>query len=570
MRRPKATWCALVLVALLAMPEQARAQRVLGPGDDALVLPRGVLRVRVLSQWNRFDQRYGSNTPGRANGALEPLAIDFNLDTVGVAQFPNLARVQGGLGLLAGIPDFRLSLGRTVVNSSVTINVTPVVVEAGLTSKISVGLTVPIVKTRNDIAFDVNPAGREGNVGFIPSAQRGAFTDTTNKMLAQFSATVTQLRTNQANCVGVNSAYCNFLNSNAANAANLIASAGQFYVGLSQLYAVSPFIPVAGSEVQSSLEARVSSFNQSFKSLITGNPGSALNFLTTLPFASPSRLTVADAQTILTAQPFGVRADPLQTIERSHIGDIEFGTKYLFLDSFHGSTKARLDPHGFNYRSAVTGLIRFGTGQTDSPDNFIDVGTGGGQNDLELRSANDLLFGNHFWVSLTGRAVRQLKDDQTVRISDSPEKTLTAFYRRQKVQRDLGDYVEFEANPRYAINDYFQVTGHYFFRKKAEDKYSGRFEIDTLVTGFNDPTSPVPGKFVIDASTLNLETEQVEHRLGAGLSFSTIAAFEKGTSKIPLEITYLHFQTTRANGGNVPKLFADQVQLRVYARLFGK
>lgn len=570
MRRPKAPWCAMVVVALLAMPEQARAQRVLGPGDDALVLPRGVLRFRVLNQWMRFNERYGSNTPGRPNGALEPLAIDFNLDTVGITQFPNLGRVQGGLKLLSGIPDFRLSLGRTIVNSSVTINVTPLVVEAGLTSKLSVGLTVPIVKTRNEIFFDVNPAGREGNVGFIPTAQRGAFADTTTKMMTQIAATVAQLQSNQAACVGQSTPYCQFLNANSANAASLIASAQGFYGGLSQLYSVSPFIPIAGTQVQSSLEARVSSFNQSFKTLITGNPASSTNFLTTLPFASPSQLTVADAQTILTAAPFGVRADPLQTVERSHIGDIEFGAKYLFLDSFHGDTKARLDPKGFNYRSAVTGLVRFGTGQADSPDNFVDVGTGGGQNDLEIRSANDLLFGGHFWISLTGRAIRQLKDTKTMRISDRPERTLTAFWRRQNVQRDLGDYVEFEANPRYAINNYFQVTGHYFYRKKAEDKYTGRFEIDTAVTGYSDPTSPVPGKIVIDASTLNLETAQVEHRMGAGLSYSTIAAFEQGKAKIPFEVTYLHFQTTLGNGGNVPKLFADQLQLRVYMRLFGK
>jgi len=57
---------ALLLTAVAALP--APAQRVLGIGDDALVLPRGVLRVRTLGQWTTFNERYGLNTPGRADG----------------------------------------------------------------------------------------------------------------------------------------------------------------------------------------------------------------------------------------------------------------------------------------------------------------------------------------------------------------------------------------------------------------------------------------------------------------------------------------------------------------------
>ncbi|MDQ6689125.1 MAG: hypothetical protein M3Z18_01310, partial [Gemmatimonadota bacterium] len=105
---------ALALIALFAMP--APAQRVLGVGDDALVLPRGVLRFRTLGQWTSFNERYGMDTPGRPNGALEPLGIDFTLDTIGVKQFPNLATLQGGLQQLTGNPNWRATLGNTQVN----------------------------------------------------------------------------------------------------------------------------------------------------------------------------------------------------------------------------------------------------------------------------------------------------------------------------------------------------------------------------------------------------------------------------------------------------------------------
>ena len=48
---------ALALIAIFANP--AGAQRVLGVGDDALVLPRGVFRFRILGQWTWFNERYG-------------------------------------------------------------------------------------------------------------------------------------------------------------------------------------------------------------------------------------------------------------------------------------------------------------------------------------------------------------------------------------------------------------------------------------------------------------------------------------------------------------------------------
>ena len=100
---------ALAFVAVFANP--AGAQRVLGVGDDALVLPRGVFRFRTLSQWTWFNERYGKDTPGRPDGALEPLGIDFTLDTIGVKQFPNLAALQGGLQSHEWLPD-PLAIGR--------------------------------------------------------------------------------------------------------------------------------------------------------------------------------------------------------------------------------------------------------------------------------------------------------------------------------------------------------------------------------------------------------------------------------------------------------------------------
>src|SRR6267143_2143636 len=92
----------------------------------------GVFRFRTLSQWTWFNERYGKDTPGRPDGALEPLGIDFTLDTIGVRQFPNLAALQGGLQSLTGNPNWNATLGNTVVNLRDHVAAFPFVFEVGL------------------------------------------------------------------------------------------------------------------------------------------------------------------------------------------------------------------------------------------------------------------------------------------------------------------------------------------------------------------------------------------------------------------------------------------------------
>jgi hypothetical protein len=154
----------------------------------------------------------------------------------------------------------------------------------------------------------------------------------------------------------------------------------------------------------------------------------------------------------------------------------------------------------------------------------------------------------------------QLGDEEEMRIIDLPNKRLAGLYRRQMVERNLGNIFEFETSPRIVVNDFLAVSGHYVYRSKGEDEYTGTFVIPAAVTGFSDVT--------LDASTLNLETEQKEHRLGGGISFSNLFAFEQKKARIPFEVTYLHWQTVKGTG-NVPKAFSDQIQLRLYTRLFG-
>ncbi len=549
---------ALAFMAVFADP--ASAQRVLGVGDDALVLPRGVLRFRILGNWTWFNERYGKDTPGRPDGALEPLGVDFTLDTIGVKQFPNLATLQGGIQQLIGNPTWFGTLGNTVVNLRDHVVAYPFVFEAGLSKRFSVGIQIPYVHTQTSAFFNVNTTGIQGNLGFNPAAFGFAPASTQNgTMNTQFTTAANTLEGTIAACTAnpAVSPSCPALLANRANAAALIANSRAFAAGVNQIYSTSPFVPVVGTDAQLSIEARV----QAFKALYSTFLGAGNPITTNGPFASQARLSLRDAQTILTDPAFGIAAAPLESNSKSHIGDIDVGGKFSIYDSFGGSTEARMTPSGLNFRSAVGVTFRLPTGQIESPDNFIDIGTGRKATTVEGRWFGDVLLGSRFWESFIVRFNKPFADDRDMRIIDLPNLELAPLYRKQTVHRQLGTTFEFETAPRIVINDFLALSGWYLYRNHKQDDYSGTFTIPAAVTGFSDIT--------IDARTLDLETEQTEHRLGGGLSFSNLYSFEQGKAKIPFEVQYLHWQTVKGAGGNQPKFFTDQIQLRLYARIFG-
>ena len=405
MRRPlvSVSTVALAFIAIFANP--AGAQRVLGVGDDALVLPRGVFRFRTLGQWTWFNERYGKDTPGRPDGALEPLGVDFTLDTIGVKQFPNLARLQTGIQALTGNPNWFATLGNTVVNLRDHVVAFPFVFEAGLSKRFSVGIQIPYVHTQTSAFFNVNTSGTNGNLGFNPGLAVVPATTQNTTMYTQFITAAATLEGSLAACQanpGV-SPSCPALLANQANAQALIANSRAFaggavgpvggtYNPVGGVYITSPFVPIAGTDAQLAIEARVAAFRALYTQFLgAGNP-----ITTTGPFASQSRLTVSDAQTILTNSAFGIQAAPLQSVSRSHVGDIDIGGKFSVFDSFGGSSEARMSPTGLNFRTAVGGIFRIPSGQIESPDNFIDIGTGRGAKAIEGRWFSDLLIGSHF------------------------------------------------------------------------------------------------------------------------------------------------------------------------------
>jgi hypothetical protein len=551
MRLRRLSYRALVVAALAAMAAPLRAQAVLGLGEDATTVPAGSVRIGLLNTWSRFDKQYD------VNGTAQPLGAPFALEAWGSRQLESLSPLESGLRALTGIPDLSVSLGRLAPTFNAQTTVTPLTVELGLASRLSLGVLVPWVHTHVDATFIANPRGNEGNVGLNPALTGDDARNANAAFFSGFTAANQALGAKIASCQA-NPASDPACGSVLANGPAALTQASDLELGLLRLYGndtcgqeggvCSPFVPVATSPADAAIRSRIDAFRTQY-----GQFGIA-----SFPAQGPSgafELSSAEAERLIADPQFGIRSDSLDAVDRWGIGDVEVSAKLQWLNTLGAN---RLHPKGFHVRSAATVVLRLGTGKPEAASNFIDIGTGDGQNDVEVRSQNDLIFGKRFWASFVGRYGWQRPDKQMMRIASFDE-PLAPFYRTETVQRDLGDYYEVEATPRWVINDYFGISLQYLYRHKAADKYSGIYHVTNLLGADT----------VLDAAVLDTQTELTEQRASLGFAFSTLAAFSRGRARLPLEISYQHLESVAGSGGRTPKYSQDVVRMRVYVRLWG-
>jgi hypothetical protein len=269
-------------------------------------------------------------------------------------------------------------------------------------------------------------------------------------------------------------------------------------------------------------------------------------------------MAYTDFQKILTDSAFGILAVPLESVTRGHLGDIAVGAKLLLFDGFGAWRDAAHPPGGMHARLATSVYYRLPIAQIESADNFADIGTGDRQPDVDVRAFADILFSRRFWTSFIARYSVQLADHPDMRITDTPGDPFPAAYRRQTVQRDLGDVVEGEVTPRWTPSDYFAFGATYRFRHKAKDVYKGTFTVTDLTGATRE----------LDAATLGIATAQDEQDLAFAVSYSSVLAWQRGRARWPLEVTLSRSQVLTGINA-LPRWTVTSITMRYYSRLFG-
>jgi hypothetical protein len=330
---------------------------------------------------------------------------------------------------------------------------------------------------------------------------------------------------------------CGYVTANAAAAQSLYQTSSDFATHLELFYGTSQgkgsyFVPLATSDVQTAITARITQFAQQYQLFL----GSSSPLVAAAPVGAfgPAALQQLQEQILLAND-----RDTVGTATRTSIGDIQVGAAYQLLNSFSDDTNNARG--GLAYRLTLNAAYRIATGEPPAPNRLFDLGTGYGQPGVRVGAAADVRFSSHLSLTGTGAYTLQLGSVATGReanAGDSPFPITAPVAGSYSNGNELALHLV----PRVRLAGFWNLEGQVLVRRVGADRYT----VSAL--------SPEdPGL-----------TSASEQAIGFGFSYSTVSSNARGTGRIPFEMSFSHLETIAGSGGPIPQSFRDQVALRVY------
>ena len=529
----------LPLLAALPLATPLRAQATTSLQTDATVLPRHGLGIRVLTGFARFDELLG--TGGNRNlGSL------FVTDSLTASAIPQLAFTQSAVQTLTGGAPFTVTAGNVVAAANSRVVTAPLILEYGLTSRLTFGVVVPLVETRSTIFAQVNPRAGAATVGMNPGNAGWA---TNAQLVTSLRAAATALQARLTQCKAAPSGTgCSDLLAQQGTAQSLIDATTPFASALEGLYGTGSgapglfFVPLNGSNTQSTINARVAGFRSSYQSF-----GASVANVVPLGAAGPAART--ELQQLLATAGY----DSLQSTDRASIGDITIGATYQLANTFADS--ARVAAGGLVYRLAVNAGARLGTGEAANRNRLFDNPTGYHQPGVIVGAASDLRFTRRVFLTALGSYTRQLGIVDVTRAANTGNAVLPLTL-PVGATFSAGDVVSLTAMPRYRLAGLYSIDGIYTLTRVGADQY-------TVATP--PPAPSIPGVAAYTPSAPYGMAAATTHQVGFGFSYSSSLS-DRNPGRLPYEASFRHMETIAASGGPIAKTFLDQIQLRVFLR----
>jgi hypothetical protein len=466
-------------------------------------------------------------------GTLDPAAV------------PSLAPAQAAIRSLSQLPSFNLSLGNMVAAANARVVTAPLILQYGLTSRLTLGVVVPLVETRTTVFAQLNPKFGVASVGPNPALLNSTQLASNATLVQTLRSAAAALQQRLADCqTAPSGANCASLLAQQAALTTLIQSTGAFATDVETLYGTGAdhpgqsFVPIDTGAVQRAIDQRLAGIRAAYDTLVAA--GSVSGTLA----GAHGPAARAQFQNLLTA----LGHDTLGSIDRSSIGDVSVGATFQLLNSYGDTTGA--NDRTRRYRVAVNGAFRFGTGEPASrcgpapapPRNrLFDQSTGYGQPGVELGAAGDMRVGRLAATAL-GAYTLQLGTIDVARVANAENSLLPLLAAPPaRSTYSAGNVLTLAVIPRFTISRYLAVNGEYQLVRTGADQYGGV------------PSGALSG--------LSAGTAQ---QIGFGFSYSTVASTNRGPGAVPVEVTFSHLETIAGSGGPVPKTFRDQLELRLY------
>jgi hypothetical protein len=475
---------ALYRSLLLALPG-------LAPGVGwAQAVPRadgpraGTLRLTVDPRVETWDAYF-------VNGRRSLLGAPFTGDSARV-WFPGIVRLERDVRTVTGLGAYVASIGSQVLAIRTERRTTPVGLEFGITNRLSLGVTVPLVRVNVQESFRASPLG--SNLGLRP---RGA---ADSLRYATFFGHLDSALTLLGDSIAAGAYGCPA--APACTRAQALQTQGQELRDalLRAVYGTvdtaALYLPLVTSQAGQSISAIVSSLGRALADTFGIAKFAKDTFLLPESPAPGSTLDSILGARLSAAGLASFGGTPRRL--RYFPGDAEVSAKYRFAVRR-------------NWAAAATVLIRLPTGHQDSPNDAFDVAAGDHQTDFELRVAQEATLFNRLWLNLSIRAGQQRPGTRERRV-DAQDALFAPAAALAALNWDPGDYVGVDLAPLLRLGPHVGagVTVGYF--TKGRDHYSFASAADSvaLATSLGAPRS---------ASVLDAGTSERRLRIGAAVTY---------------------------------------------------
>jgi hypothetical protein len=486
-----------------------------------LTVPRGLLRLDFGGRFDNWSRRF-------LDGTRQDAAGDFIRSSVTGAFFAPLALDEAELRRVTGVQAISLSLGASSSSMLVNVGTASIGAAYGVTSRLTLFGTVPIVRVRVQNRFDLDTT--QASAGFNPA--HPLFGDPA--LSGQAALFVGQLGTALGTiAANLEAGVYDGDPARRALAEQTLAQGTE----MERLFLDATFLPLEGSAGAASVATPVEELRAAINGL-------SVSGFTAAPVFPEARITGPGFESFATRTGGPIEADPFQPPILQYLGDIEVGAAYAWLD--------RRPEGGMGIRSVIQAIVRLRTGQLDDPAGIFDLPTGDRQPDVQGDLVTDFMAGG-VGARVTARYVYQLPGRLSRRITP-PDQPIAPVAFTAALERDPGEIIELGVEPYLRIAPTLALTAGFRRWSKGADKFS-------YVR--NQP--PIEG---VSPETLAIGTRENGMVASAGLSYVHGGRRKDGSIGLPMDVALRFEQVIGSSLGRVPVRQTLAVQLRLYRKLF--
>jgi hypothetical protein len=512
----------------------ATAGAALAQYPDTYVSPKGVLRISFEPWYINYDRMFDND------GNDFPIGAPLTTDSAGADFFPSLLAPQTAIRSITGDSTYQINAGVFKSVQDADVRLFPFDFHFGLTDRITLTASIPVVTTRMQVEFTVDSTN--STMGWnqaAPTSGNATGLADVVALLGELEASIAAL----GGAIASNGFDCPS-GPQCDAARDLLARAQQLALDLvdltgvmadgSQSPVLPPFSPLASSPAGEAILGAINSISAELQSL--GVSG----LTTTLPLPE-GKISVEDVNGVLTTPAFGYDAAPLEFVKiTQRLGDLELGMRWGLLQSR-------------SLRAILSGKVRLPTGTLDSPGNFVDLGTGDKQTDVQVGLDAAIEPGSVVSLALSGYYNFQFGHNLARRPTSLIDQPIVLAAGEQTVSRNLGDEFRVAAYPAIRLAQGFTVFGSIDYFQK---------ELDQFGSAGTPPENPE----LYPPELLELNSSMKRLTAGGGIHYRSLG--RDGTS-LPIEAGAYYFAAFKGSGGMTPVASGAHFYLRLFWRLFG-